>query len=128
MVGIQQFQDGMRACVPPDNGVCSDWLKVEQGQRQICVLSPLLFNIFFAAVRTVVLQRNSEDTAILAELMHPKEPPTSTGPKLAMDYVRHAVWGMLYVDDACIVSRSPQGLTRSIKIIVEVCQAFSLTL
>ena len=27
-----------------------------------------------------------------------------------MGYVRRAVWGMLYADDACIVSRSPQEL------------------
>ena len=67
-------------------------------------LSPLLFNIFFVAVLTVVLQRFSEDTVILAELVHLKEPPTSMGPELAMDYVRRAVGGMLYADDACIVS------------------------
>ena len=30
---IQQFHDGMRACVRPDDGVCSDWLEVEQGLR-----------------------------------------------------------------------------------------------
>ena len=36
------------------------------------MLSPLLFNIFLliAAVLTVVLQRFSKDTAILAELVH----------------------------------------------------------
>ena len=124
---IRQFHDGMRACVRPDDGVCSDWFEVEQGLRQGCVLPPLLFNIFFAAVLNVVLQRFSEEPAILAELVHLKEPSTSMGPEPAMDYVRRAVWGMLYADDACIVSRSPQGLAKMMEVIVEVCRAFGLT-
>ena len=125
---IRQFHDGMRACcVRPDDGVCSDWFKVEQKLRQGCVLSPLLFNIFFAAVLNVVLQRFSEKPAILTELMHLKEPSTLMGPEPAMDYVRRAVWGILYADDACIASRSPQGFAKMMEVIVEVCQAFALT-
>ena len=37
---IRQFRDGMRACVRPDDGVCSDWFEVGQGLRHGCVLSP----------------------------------------------------------------------------------------
>ena len=118
---IQQFHNGVRACVRPDDGVCSDCFEVEQGLRQGCVLSLLLFNISFAAVLTVVLPRFSKDPAILAELVHLKESPTAMGPKPAMDYVCRVVWGILYADDACIVSRSPQGLAEMMEVIVEVC-------
>ena len=107
---IQQFYNGMRACVRPNDGVCSDWFEVEPGLQQQRVLSQLLFNISFAVVLTFVLQRFSEDTIILAELVHLKEPPTSMEPEPAMDYVRRVLWGMLYAADACIVSRSPQEL------------------
>ena len=63
---------------------------------------------------TAVIQRFSEDTVILAELVDLKERPTSMESESAMDFVRRAVWGMLYADDACIVSRSSQGLAEII--------------
>ena len=44
-----------------------------------------------------------------------------------MDYVRRALWGMLYADDACIVSPSPQGPAKMMEVLVEVCRAFALT-
>ena len=44
-----------------------------------------------------------------------------------MDYVCRAVWGMLYADDAYILSRSPQGLAKMMTAIVKVCRAFALT-
>ena len=68
---------------------------MKQGLRQECVLSLLLFNIYFAAVPTVVLQRFSKDTIVFAELVHLKEPPTSMGPEPAMNCVRCLVWGVL---------------------------------
>ena len=123
---IRQFHEGMRACVRNDNGDCSKEFNVEQGLRQGCVLSPLLFNIFAAALQ-VTLQRFSKDPEILADLIHLQEQPTKVGPETAMECVRRAVWGMLYADDACVVSRSPQGLERMMVNLVDVFGAFGLT-
>ena len=41
-----------------------------------------------------------------------------------MDYVRRAVWGMLYADNACIVSRSPQGLVKIMDVVGDGCRVF----
>ena len=107
---IRQFHDGVRACVRSDDGQISEWFEVTQGLRQGCVLSPLLFNVFFAAILLVVLEGFSKDAGILVGLIHLQEQPSKVGPETALECVRRAIWGMSYADDACIVSRSPRGL------------------
>ena len=37
------------------------------------------------------------------------------------------LWGMLYADDACIVSRAPEGLEMMMTMIATVCSSFGLT-
>ena len=44
-----------------------------------------------------------------------------------MDYVRRALWAVLYADDACIVSRSPRGLAKMMKCIEGISGAFAVT-
>ena len=106
---IRQFHDGMRACVRSNDGRCSEWFDVAQGLRTFpatvqCIL------------RCDTLRRTREiqqDSGILADLIHLQEEQSSkVGPETALECVRRAIWGMLYADDACIVSRSPRGLGR----------------
>lgn len=116
-----------------DGGEYSNSIDVEQGRRQWCVLAPLLFNIFFAAVPRVVLQRPSEDLEILAGLVHVHEPAAegaTDGAEKSDDplvKVMRAVRGILYADDAGIVSLSSQELASVMTIIVEICKEFVLT-
>ena len=112
---IRQFHDGM--CVRSEDGECSEWFQVGQGLRQGCVPSPLLFNVFFAAVLHIALERFSTNADILGDLVHLDESPKGMGPKTALDIVMRTVWGMLYADDACIVSQSPQGIAKIMSVL-----------
>ena len=67
---IRQFHDDMRACVRLHDRVCLGWFAVEQILRQGCVLAPLLFNIFFAAVINVASTRFKADKGIMDALVH----------------------------------------------------------
>ena len=67
---ICQFHDGMRACVRFDDRVCSGWFAVEHSLHQGCVLAPLLFNIFFAAVINLAYTLFKADKDIMDALVH----------------------------------------------------------
>ena len=79
---------------------CSEWFEVTQGLRQRCVLSPLLFSVFFAAILLVALKIFSKDAGILADLIHLQEQSSKVGPGTALECVQRAIWGMLYADYA----------------------------
>ena len=88
---IRQFHDEMRVCLRNDDGRCSEWFEVAQGLRQGCVLSPLLSNVFFAAILLVALEIFSKDAGILADLIHLQEQPSKVGPETALECVRRAI-------------------------------------
>ena len=121
---IRQFHDGMQARLRMDGGELSDWFEVTQGLRQGCVLTPLLFKIFFAAAIGVVLVCFSEDDTILKDLVYLEE-EAGVGAGTPLERARRVVWGMLYTDDAGVVSRSEERLTRMMTIIVEVFGALA---
>ena len=88
---IRRFHDGMRACMQSEDGRCSEWFEGAPGLRPGCVLSPLLFNVFFAAILRVVLERFRKDAGILADRIYLHEPPSKVGPETALECVRRAI-------------------------------------
>ena len=127
---ICQFHDGMRACVRLDDSVCSGWFAVEQGLRQGCVLAPVLFNIFFAAVINLASTLFKADKGIMDALVHlrKKRGAGGRGEVTAGESVLTTLlWGMLFADDTGVVSQSPQQLRKMMGGIVVVSAAFGLT-
>ena len=77
----------------------------------------------------VALERFSKDEGVLADPIHlQEEQPSKVGPETTLEFVRRAIWGMLYADDACSVSRSPRGLWRMMAVFVEVFGTFGSTI
>ena len=128
---IRQFHDGMRACVRLDDRVFSRWFAVEQGLRQGCVLAPVLFNIFFAAVVNVASTRFKADKGIMGALVHLRKKRRAGGRGGATageSVLATPLRGMLYAEDAGVVSRSSEKLRKMMGVIVVVCAAFGLTI
>ena len=79
-----------------------------------------------------ILQRFAEDPLIGSDLMYLDDAPMGEDVRPreegTSEMVRRAVWGMLYADDAGVVSTSLRGLTRMMDVIVVACQKFGLTL
>ena len=95
-----------------DDRVCSGWFAVEHGLRQGCVLVPLLLNVFFAAVINVAYTRlRADKDAIVDALMHLRKIKGSVrrgGTTAGEPVLATPLWGMLYADDAGVVSQSPE--------------------
>ena len=83
---------------------------------------PLFSILFFAAAIHAVLLRFSEDPHILTELVHLDGDGVRENAGL-LNRVRSAVWGMLYADDAGIASKSAEGRTKMMTVIVNVFKA-----
>ena len=77
------------------------------------MLTPQLFNIFFAAVINVASTHFKGDKGINDALVHLRKKRGTGGRREATAgelVLAMPLWGMLYADDAGVVSRSPEQL------------------
>ena len=88
------------------------------------MLAPLLFNIF-AAVINVAFQGGQRHHGRFGT---PREEKRGGGKQLRESVLATPLWGMLYADDAGVVSQSPEQLRKMRGMIVVVCAAFGLTI
>ena len=128
----------MQACVRLDDGECSDKFDVLQGLRQGYVLAPLLFNMFFTVVLRVAEKRTwlMQPSRTTGQLQRKEEKGEKTGSSRTgkvdgrtgtEEEKVQGLCGMLYADDAGIVSQSSEGLERMMTVIVTACSAFGFT-
>ena len=102
---------------------------MEQALRQGCVLAPLLFSIFFAAVINMAYTGFKADKDIMNALVHlgKKRGVGGRGEATAGESVQATLlWSMLYADDAGVVSHLSDQLRKMMGVIVVVCAAFGL--
>ena len=85
-------------------------------------LAPLLFNIFFVAIINVASTRLKADKGIMDALEAGRRGEATVGESV----LATPLWGMLYADDAGVVSQSPEQLKKMMGVIVVVCAAFGL--
>ena len=116
----------MRKCVWLDDRVCSGWFAVEQGLRQGCVLAPLLFNIFFAAVINVASTRFKANKGIMDVLVYLRKKRGAGEATAGEPVLATPLWGMLHANDAGVMSQSPEQLRKMVGVIVVACPAFGL--
>ena len=89
----------------------SEWFELGQGLRQGYVLTPILFNIFFTAVRNAAEERFRADPQVGADLVSIRS--TTLAVRDGDETTRAStIWCILYGDDTAIVSRSPASVER----------------
>ena len=94
------------------------------------MLAPLLFDIFSTAVINLASTRFKADKGIKDALVHLRKKRAAGGrggAAVGESVLATPLWGMLYADDAGVVSRSPEHLRKMMGVIVVVCAAFGLT-
>ena len=94
------------------------------------MLAAVLFKIFFAAIINVASPRFKADKGIMDALLHLRKKRGAGGRGEAtagQSVLATPLWGMLYADDAGVISQSPEQLRKMMGVTVVVCAASGLT-
>lgn len=133
---IKAFHDGMRGRIKLPGSKYTKYFNIVNGLRQGCVLSPMLFNIYLAAVQKAMetkdegkLLRNAVKIRYNLEQGLPVGPREGKGRKTNTPEMElHSLWGMLYADDLAVVAKSIRELQELINMLNRSFTDFGLTI
>jgi hypothetical protein len=136
---IRSLHDGMQARVRLD-GELSEPFEVRQGLRQGCVMSPILFNMYFAALMVEVEKKfcvwreaRAEVRSGVVELHYRfgvTVDPFITIANSAGLYDKKGIrelWRLLFADDAAFALLDAETLQALLNFFVEIASRFGLT-
>ena len=117
---IRQFHDGMRACVRLDDRVCS------RCSSRVRARAPAAQHLLHGGYKRG-LHAFQGGRRHHGRFGTPEEEKLAGKATAGESILATPLWGMLYADDAGVVSRSPEQLRKLMEVIVVVCAAFGLT-
>ena len=122
---IQSFHEGMSARVQ-ENGDISEPFSVTNGTKQGCVLAPLLFNIFFAAMMQVAF--SNCDIGVPIQFRTDGDIFNIRRLQAKRKTLRDTIRDLLYADDCELVSHSVQDAQMLMNRFSEASKRFGLTI
>ena len=122
---VQQFHDGMRACVQ-DNGDISEAFAVTHGVKQGCVLAPILFCLMFSVMLQDAFHHSEDGICIIYQTdgklhnQHCLKAVTKVKQTVIRDF--------LFADDCAINPTSKHNMQDSLDRFSTACDNFGLTI
>ena len=106
----------MRACVRLDDGVCSGWFALEQG-LQGCALAPSVqYPLRSGYQRGLYVFQGEQRHHGCFRAPQEKNGGRGGGATTGEPALTTSLWGLLYTDDAAVVSQSPEQLRKMMSV------------
>ncbi|CAM4561369.1 unnamed protein product [Leuciscus chuanchicus] len=122
---LQQFHDGMQACVIVGTSR-SPSFPVQVGVKQGCVLAPVIFNLFLAAVTLLSRNSLSPDDGVCLQFRLDGNLFNLRRLQAITKTTTTTIHELQYADDCALVAHSPTAMQHTLDVVCAVYQACGL--